>query len=72
MEEDDVAEEEVGGMMIWRMMLLRSMRKMKLRMKRRRKGLKDLKASVAASWQDKSDPSSEKKRYQVRFCTLPL
>ena len=42
-------------MMVWRMMMLRRarirmiMRKVKLRMKRRRKGGKDLKASVAAS-----------------------
>ena len=35
-------------------------------------GGKDLKSSVAASWQGQSDPSSEKKRYQVRFCKVPL
>ena len=43
---------------------------------------KDLKSSVAASWWDKSDPSSEsmvfiqgglcKKRCQVRLCKFPL
>ena len=31
----------------------------------RGKGGKDLKSSVAASYQDQSDPSSEKKRYQI-------
>ena len=46
------------------------------------KGGKDLKSSVAASWWDKSDPSSEsmvfiqgglcKKRCQVRLCKFPL
>ena len=35
-------------------------------------GGKDLKSSVAASWQGQSDPSSEKKRYQVRFCKFPF